>query len=92
MLMPGKVLFFRTIQPVEPVALVRQICEDAMSDTARKRTRFAKRLSPMTLMGRASAEGLDKVATEVLKPHFHQEPVRKQKVRYRPLHPLPWAS
>lgn len=29
----------------------------------------------MTVMGRASAEGLEKVAQEVLAPHFHQEPV-----------------
>lgn len=35
----------------------------------------------MTLIGRASEEGLEKVALEVLKPHFHQEPFQKRKVR-----------
>lgn len=34
----------------------------------------------MTLVGRASTEGLEKVAAEVLKPHFHQEPFKKRKV------------
>ena len=68
------VVFFRTVAPVEPVGFVKDICEAAMSNRSRKRTRFAKRLSPMTLMGRASEEGLEKVAKEVLRPHFHQEP------------------
>lgn len=53
-----------------------------MHGSQRKRTRFAKRLSPMTLMGRASEEGLDKTAREVLAPYFHQEPVQTRKVRY----------
>lgn len=81
MLMPSVVVFFKTIAPVEPVSLVKTICEEAMADNQCKRTRFTKRLSPMTLMGRASAEGLEKVATEVLAPHFHQEPFQRRKVR-----------
>ena len=76
-----QVTFFRTVDPVEPVSLVKRICEDAMSSSEVKRTRFAKRLSPMSLMGRASPEGLEKVANEVLAPHFHQEPFQKRKVR-----------
>ena len=74
------VVFFRTVAPVEPVAFVKRICEDATLTPERKRTRFGKRLSPMTLMGRASAEGLEKVATEVLAPHFHLEPFQPRKV------------
>lgn len=75
------VIFFKTVAPVEPVSFVKAICEGATHDTSLKRTRFAKRLSPMTLMGRASVEGLEKVATEVLQPHFHREPFVKRKVR-----------
>ncbi|EME39792.1 hypothetical protein DOTSEDRAFT_47345 [Dothistroma septosporum NZE10] len=78
------VVFFKTIAPVEPVSLVKTICEEAMADNQHKRTRFTKRLSPMTLMGRASAEGLEKVATEVLAPHFHQEPFQRRKFAIRP--------
>ncbi|OQO12408.1 hypothetical protein B0A48_03050 [Cryoendolithus antarcticus] len=69
------VVFFKTVTPVNPVNLVSRICEDAVANPQRKRTRTVKRLVPMTLMGRASAEGLEKVATEVLAPHFHTEPV-----------------
>jgi len=75
------VVFFRTIAPVVPVSFVKRICEDATRKAAIKRTRFAKRLSPMTLMGRASVEGLEKVASEVLAPLFHGEPFEARKVR-----------
>ena len=51
-----------------------------MNNRQRKRTRFVKRLSPMTLMGRASEEGLEKVASEVLPLYFHQEPFQPRKV------------
>jgi tRNA acetyltransferase TAN1 len=70
----------RTIAPVNPVLLVNKICEDAMANPNLKRTRFAKRLSPMTLMARASVEGLEQVAKAVLAPHFHQTPFQKRKV------------
>lgn len=74
------VIFFKTTSPVEPVSLVKTICSDAMNNNTRKRTRFALRLTPMTLMGRASTEGLEQVALKVLAPHFHQEPFRARTV------------
>lgn len=74
------VIFFKTTSPVEPVSLVKTICSDAMNNKTRKRTRFALRLTPMTLMGRASTEGLEQVALKVLAPHFHQEPFRARTV------------
>lgn len=77
-----EVVFFKTIAPVDPVHFVKAICQDAMQNPRLKRTRFSKRLSPMTLIGRASEEGLEKVALEVLKPHFHQDPFQKRKVCY----------
>lgn len=76
----GAVVFFKTVPPVEPVAFVKDVCESAMQTQQQKRTRFAKRFSPMTLMARASEEGLEKVAAEVLRPHFHQEPLQPRKV------------
>lgn len=78
--LPLPVIFFKTTSPVEPVSLVKTICEDAMNNNTRKRTRFALRLTPMTLMGRASTEGLEQVALKVLAPHFHQEPFRARTV------------
>ncbi|EMF09129.1 uncharacterized protein SEPMUDRAFT_151948 [Sphaerulina musiva SO2202] len=78
------VIFFKTTSPVEPVSLVKTICSDAMNNKTRKRTRFALRLTPMTLMGRASTEGLEQVALKVLAPHFHQEPFRARTFAIRP--------
>jgi hypothetical protein len=74
------VVFFKTIAPVEPVSFIHKICEDAMAEPMRKRTRTAKRLAPMTLMGKATMEGLESVARDVLAPHFHQAPVTPKKV------------
>lgn len=75
------VVFFKTRAPVEPATFVHRILADATEDPRRKRTRYTKRLSPMTVTGRASEEGLAKVAEEVLAPHFHQEPHVSRKVR-----------
>ena len=74
------VIFMKTQSPVEPVQFVQKICEDAMKQASQKRTRFVKRLTPMTLLGRASKEGLENVAKEVLAPHFHQQPFQPRKV------------
>ena len=76
------VLFFRTRAPIEPVSFVRHICRDALNHPERKRTRYAKRFSPVTLMGRASEEGLEAVAKEVLAPHFHGEGSASKKVSF----------
>jgi tRNA acetyltransferase TAN1 len=75
------VIFFKTRAPVEPVSFVRRICEDAAKHNAPKRTRFCNRLTPMTLMGKATEEGLEKTAKEVLASHFHPEPRVPTKVR-----------
>ena len=76
------VVFMKSASPVEPVSFVKRICEDAMDNTSLKRTRFVKRLTPMTLMGRASTEGLEDIAKKVLAPHFHQEPFQRRKVSH----------
>ncbi|KAF1352048.1 hypothetical protein BDV97DRAFT_311513 [Delphinella strobiligena] len=78
------VLFFRTRAPVEPVAFVRHICRDALNNRHRKRTRFTKRLSPMTLVGKATEEGLESVAKEVLAPAFRKDPPEHRKFAIRP--------
>ncbi|KAK5013707.1 hypothetical protein LTR39_003519, partial [Cryomyces antarcticus] len=65
------VMFFKTRAPIEPVAFVHRICEDAAQTPDRKRTRLVQRLSPMSLMGKATENGLAEVARQVLAPHFH---------------------
>lgn len=64
------VLFFRTRAPIEPVSFVSAICADAM-ETRKQKTRFARRLTPMTMVGKATEAGLESVADIVLPPVFH---------------------
>ncbi|KAH0556491.1 hypothetical protein GP486_005610 [Trichoglossum hirsutum] len=64
------VLFFKTRAPIEPVGFVHRICTDAFSSGC-KQSRWVKRLTPMTLIGKATEKGLDEVAKSVLVPHFH---------------------
>ena len=66
------VLFFKTRPPVEPVSFVHTICKDA-AEGATQRARFVKRLSPMVMMGKATEDGLAKVANAVLGPVFHAD-------------------
>ncbi|MCJ1256746.1 hypothetical protein MMC24_004570 [Lignoscripta atroalba] len=77
------VLFFKTRAPVEPVSFVHRICTDAAGSVGSKKNRWVKRLSPMTLMGKATEKGLEEVTKRVLAPHFHQEgnPARKFAIR-----------
>ncbi len=64
-------MFFKTRQPVEPVSFVHTICKDAAA-SGLKRTRFVKRLTPMTIMGKATESGLAEVAKMVIAPYFHK--------------------
>ncbi|KAL8900616.1 MAG: hypothetical protein Q9207_005611 [Kuettlingeria erythrocarpa] len=78
------VLFFKTREPVEPVSFVRRICEDAFDDKPLKKTRFVKRLTPMTKMGKANEKSLDDVAQAVLGPVFHEGSGKTWKYAIRP--------
>ena len=66
------VLFFKTRPPIEPVSFVHTICKDA-AEGATQRARFVKRLTPMTMMGKATEDGLARVADAVLRPVFHAD-------------------
>lgn len=74
------VVFFKTSSPVDPVELVHAICKDAVQSSERKQSRFIKKLTPMTLMGKATEKGLEEVAQKVLAPHFHGESNSGKKV------------
>ncbi|TKA65248.1 hypothetical protein B0A49_08551 [Cryomyces minteri] len=78
------VMFFKTRAPIEPVAFVHRICEDAAQTPDRKRTRLVQRLSPMSLMGKATETGLAEVARQVLAPHFHGPDSAEKKFAIRP--------
>jgi len=76
-----QVVFFKTKAPIEPVSFVHRICSDGVQDSDRKRSRWTRRLTPMTMMGKATEKGLEEVTKAVLAPHFHAEGVTPKKVR-----------
>jgi tRNA acetyltransferase TAN1 len=78
----GAVVFFKTRPPIEPVSFVHAICADAASSAGRKQSRFIKRLTPMTAMGKATDKGIDEIAAQVLKPHFHAPGTPPKKASY----------
>ncbi|TID13959.1 hypothetical protein E2P81_ATG07026 [Venturia nashicola] len=76
---PCPVVFFKVRAPIEPVAFVHTICKDAAASAHRKQSRSVKRLTPITLVGKATESGIEEVARSVLRPHFH-DGVRGKKV------------
>ncbi|KAF2419754.1 THUMP domain-containing protein [Tothia fuscella] len=77
------VVFFKVTSPIEPTSFVHTICEDAAASTHRKQSRSVKRLTPITLCGKATETGLGEVAQKVLAPHFHQPGVKGKKFAIR---------
>lgn len=75
-----QVLFFKTRLPIEPVSFVHRICLDAFNSVGSKKTRFVKRFTPMTRMGKATEKGIDEVSRAVLAPVFHLEGAPSKKV------------
>jgi tRNA acetyltransferase TAN1 len=75
------VIFFKTRPPIDPVSLVRTICEDIRNGEHKLHFHSVKRLTPMTLIGKASEHGLQDIARRVLAPHFHQGGSSEKKVR-----------
>lgn len=64
-------MFFRTRSPIEPVSFVHKICQDISNGAQPKNLRYVKRLTPITATDKATPQGLEAVAREVLAPHFH---------------------
>ncbi|KAK4124194.1 hypothetical protein N657DRAFT_380106 [Parathielavia appendiculata] len=66
-------LFVKTRPPVDPVAFVRRICEDARrceEILGIMRCRYVNRLTPVSVMGKATEAGVAEVAREVLSGCF----------------------
>ncbi|KAH6653737.1 THUMP domain-containing protein [Truncatella angustata] len=65
-------LFVKTKPPVEPRELVRRICEEAqvITDRGQRKSRFINRFIPITLMGKATENGVEELAKTVLAEHF----------------------
>lgn len=63
------VLFFKTRSPIDPADLVHKLCEDAALGGLR-RLRFVNRLTPMSVIGKATEKGIGEVGQAVVGSHF----------------------
>ena len=64
------VLFFKTRSPIDPVDFIHRICKEAASKPDIRRMRYVNRLTPVTIVGKATEKGLEEVGKTVLGAHF----------------------
>jgi len=66
------VLFMRTRPPVDPLCLVREICQDASvsADRSQWRSRFINKLTPISYTAKATEKGLEELVERILPEHF----------------------
>ncbi|RPA82248.1 hypothetical protein BJ508DRAFT_93566 [Ascobolus immersus RN42] len=65
--------FFAVKPPLVPTDIVAKICSDAAAPDSDLNFRFAQRLTPITLTGKATVDGLEELGKQVLPPIFHVE-------------------
>ncbi|KAG4412093.1 hypothetical protein IFR04_014768 [Cadophora malorum] len=65
------VLFFKTGPAIEPVDFVHRICKEVVEKPGVRRMKYVNRLTPMTLMAKATEKGLQDLGSTVLHKHFH---------------------
>lgn len=65
-------LFVKTMNPVEPVEFVRNICQDARdcTDIMSRKTKYINRLTPVSNMDKSTEKGIDRVARTAMEPYF----------------------
>ncbi|KAM5441314.1 hypothetical protein MferCBS31731_003743 [Microsporum ferrugineum] len=75
-------IFVKISKGLDPVEIVHRLCIDAQTHPEQKRSRWVKRLTPITSMRKILGGGLEELAHDVLKPHFHSGgPPKKYAIR-----------
>lgn len=78
--------FVRLDKSIDPVQLAHRLCVEAQANPEKKRSRWIKRMTPVTSIRKTLSVDLEAFAKEILKPHFHSGgPPRK--VRFTLLRP-----
>lgn len=65
-------------EAVDPVKAVHRLCIEAQENPEMKRSRWVKRLTPITLVRKVLGGGLEGLSREVLKPQFHADALPKK--------------
>ncbi|KAL1982458.1 hypothetical protein VTN96DRAFT_1305 [Rasamsonia emersonii] len=66
------VTFIRVDKSIDPVQLVHGLCLDAQANPDQKKSRWVKRMTPVTSIRKTLSVNLSEFAKEILKPHFHE--------------------
>ncbi|EED19913.1 THUMP domain protein [Talaromyces stipitatus ATCC 10500] len=64
-------VFYRVDKSIDPVKLVHDICEEAKANPEERKTRWIKRMTPITQIRKVLSVDLAAFAKEVLEPYFH---------------------
>ncbi|OQE40826.1 hypothetical protein PENCOP_c005G03476 [Penicillium coprophilum] len=65
------VTFMRLDPSIDPVELVHRLCSEAHAHPETKKSRWIKRMHPVTSIRKTMSVDLAAFAKEILKPHFH---------------------
>ena len=63
-------LFFKTVHPIDPASFVHTICHDISIGKILRRSKYVRRLTPVSRLGKATSMGLEQVAKAVLADVF----------------------
>jgi len=74
--------FIRTDKSIDPVRLVHGLCAQAQECPEQKKSRWIRRMTPITSIRKTLSADLELFAKEILKPHFHSGgPPKKYAIR-----------
>ncbi|RJE21713.1 THUMP domain protein [Aspergillus sclerotialis] len=74
--------FVRLDKSIDPVELTHRLCVEARANPEKKRSRWIKRIIPVTSIRKTLSVDLEAFAKEILKPHFHSGgPPKKYAIR-----------
>ncbi|KAH7369887.1 hypothetical protein BKA65DRAFT_7169 [Rhexocercosporidium sp. MPI-PUGE-AT-0058] len=68
------VLFFKTNPLIEPIDFVHRICKEVVATPSVRKMKYVNRLTPMTLIAKATEKGLQELESTVLRKHFNMAP------------------
>ncbi|KAF3387340.1 hypothetical protein F1880_000953 [Penicillium rolfsii] len=76
------VIFVRLGKSIDPVELVHRLCAEAQANPETKKSRYVKRMTPVTEVRKTLSVDLEAFARDILKPHFHSGgPPKKYAIR-----------